>query len=302
MNQKLSIIITNYNTKDILGDCLDNLLKVNGTFWDFETIVVDNNSPDGSALMVENEFPWVTLIKSENKGLAHANNLGLSKATGEYILYLGSDAFPTAAAITGCLYFMDQSPRVAVSTAKLVTRSGRLDMDAHRGFPTPWASFTHFVGLGSMFPNSHLFNSYFLGLDKNRGLTGDFLIPHEIDLCISHFMMVRKSTFDTVGLWDETFFLYGEDVDFCWRVKQAGLKIMYLPQFAVLHFKGVSVGIRKETRDITSATPETRSRMRRETTKAMRHFYNKNMSSLYPALVNWLVNVGISGVEYIRTH
>jgi len=291
--QKLSVIIVNFNTKDLLHKCLDNLKDI---YSDLELIVVDNGSTDGSAQMVKQNFPQVILVENTNSGLAAGSNKGLEKATGDYLLYLGTDAFPTKDAIQGALEYMNKHLTIGVATCKLVTRDGKPDMDAHRGFPTPWAALTHFSGLNKVFPRTKLFNQYFLGY---KNMTE----PHEIDLCISHFMFIRKEVFASVGKWDEDFFVYGEDVDFCYRVKQAGWKIIYLPQFTVLHYKGATVGIRKETKDIKNAastSPETQKRMRAETTKAMKLFYEKHYTKKYPFLLRKLVYAGIDMLSKIR--
>ena len=288
--KKISVIIVNYNTKDVLRDCLNNL---NGVYENMEVIVVDNDSPDLSAQMVENEFKWVKLIKCKNLGLAVGSNVGYKNSSGDYLLYIGSDAFPQKSVFHGILDYMEKDKTIGAATAKLVTRSGQLDLDAHRGFPTPWTAITYFSKLNKLFPKSKFFNRYFQGW-KNMNE------PHEIDLCISHFMMIRRNIFEEIGLWDEDFFLYGEDVDFCYRIKEAGYKIMYLPQFKVLHYKGTSVGTRKETADISTATQETVVRINKETTKAMRLFYQKHYSQKYPKLVTATVLFGIDTMSALR--
>jgi len=288
---KVSVVIVNFNTSEQLKDCLDNVFSQG---QDIEVIVIDNASPDNSLEMVRNNFPSVKLVEAkENKGLAYGSNLGLEVATGDYILYLGSDAYPEKGVITGIAEFMDKSTDVGISTCKLVLRNGSLDMDAHRGFPTPWASLTYFSKLNLLFPKSKIFNQYFLGYK-------DFTDPHEIDLCISHFMFVRKKVFDEVGKWDEDFFVFGEDVDFCYRVKKAGWKIMYLPQFTAVHYKGVSVGTRKESKDISKASNETKLKMRKSTTEAMKLFYKKHYSGVYPKIVQNLVLSGIDLLAKLR--
>lgn len=276
----VSVIIVSYNTCRLLQACLQNLLNLDEAT---EIIVVDNASSDGSAQLVQKEFPEATLIAlPENRGLTGAANVGLAAAKGDFVLYLGSDAYPQVGVIPGIAAYLAQHPDVGVATAALRLRDGALDMDAHRGFPTPWASLTHFSGLNKLFPTSPLFNQYFLG---DRDLTQ----PHEIDLCISHFLFARRSLFDVVGKWDEDFFLYGEDVDFCYRTKAAGYKIMYLPQFTVTHYKGASVGVRKQTSDISLASPETKLRATQLSTKAMLLFYRKHLYQHYPWLLNGLV-------------
>ena len=223
---KVSVVIVNYNTSEQLKDCLNNLLSQG---IELEIIVVDNASSDDSVEMVRTNFPNVKLVEAkENKGLAHGSNLGLEVATGDYVLYLGSDAYPEKGVIDGMVEFMDKNINIGISTCKLVLRNGSLDMDAHRGFPTPWASLTHFTKLNSLFPKSKFFNQYFLGYE-------DFTRPHEIDLCISHFMMVRKKVFDRVGRWDEDFFVFGEDVDFCYRARKAGFELLFVPKATIFH-------------------------------------------------------------------
>jgi GT2 family glycosyltransferase len=290
---KLSIIIVNYNTVELLEKCLFNLQEMG---LPKEVVVVDNGSNDGSAQRVKDNFPDVILVEAQNNGLAVGSNLGLSRATGDYLLYLGTDAFPTQEVLAGIVEYMEENPEVGICTAKLVLRDGSPDPDAHRGFPTPWAALTHFSKLNKLFPKSKTFNQYFLGY-KN------FDEPHEIDLCISHFMFVRRKVFEDIGTWDEDFFVYGEDVDFCYRAKSAGWKIMYLPQFEVLHYKGAGVGIRKETKDIKTAastSEENKKRMRLETTKAMKTFYKKHYKDKYPKWLTGFVLFGIESLERLR--
>jgi hypothetical protein len=280
---RLAVIIVNYNTKAVLRECLTNLSQL--ALRDTKVLVVDNGSSDGSADMEAAEFPAVSLIRTENNGLAAGYNLGLAHA-GEchYYLFLGTDAFPQPGCIEGVLEFMAASPTIGVATAKLVLRSGQPDMDAHRGFPTPLTALTHFCG----------FNSRYFLTARNMSA------PHDIDLCISHFMAVSNAVFTKVGLWDTDYFLYGEDVDMCWRVKQAGFRIMYLPQFTCLHYKGVSIGIRKASADITPASSATKHRVQQESVRAMRLFYRKHMYSAYPWLVNKLVEVGLMVITRLR--
>lgn len=291
--KKLSIIIVSYLTCEILEDCLKNLHNIVAHTIDVEIIVVDNDSSDGSADMVAEKFKDVILIRSQNKGLAAGSNKGLEVATGEFILYLGSDAFPERDTIKGMLDYMTLNPSVGVSTCKLVTRDGNLDMDAHRGFPTPWASITHFTRINKLFPKSSLFNQYFLG-NKN------FNKPHEIDLCISHFMLIRHEVFTKIGNWDEDFFLFGEDVDFCYRVKQAGYKIMYLPQWTALHYKGASVGTRKTTQDVAKTPKAWRKKMRIQTVTSMKLFYDKHYKNKYPWYITGFVLMAVNVLGLFR--
>ncbi|HRW05663.1 MAG TPA: glycosyltransferase family 2 protein [Caldilineaceae bacterium] len=291
MTTNVSVAIINFNTAPLLIRCLQNLQRLGEAT---EIIVVDNASTDGSAARVQQEFPEVTLIAlPENRGLPAGSNLALAKATGTYVLYLGTDAYPEAGVIHGLATYLDAHPTVAVATAELRLRDGTLDRDAHRGFPTPWASFTHFSGLNRLFPHAAWFNQYFLGQK-------DLAVPHEIDLCISHFMFCRRQVLTALGGWDEDFFLYGEDVDLCYRVKAAGHKIMYLPQFRVLHYKGASVGIRKQSSDISTASEETKLRATLLSTEAMARFYRKHLYARYPLPVSAAVMQGIRLLGILR--
>lgn len=291
MASKISVAIINFNTAPMLVRCLQNLETLREAN---EIIVIDNASTDGSVERVRQEFPAVKLISlPENKGLTAASNIALHEATGDYLLYLGADAYPEPGVICNLADYMDAHVDVAIATAELRLRDGSLDMDAHRGFPTPWASFTHFSGLNRLFPHSALLNQYFLGHH-------DLTEPHEIDLCISHFMFARRQVLLDIGGWDEDFFLYGEDVDLCYRVKEAGHKVMYLPQFKALHYKGASVGIRKQSKDISSASEETKLRATLLTTKAMALFYQKHLYEQYPLLVSAAVMNGIRLLGLVR--
>lgn len=287
----VSVVIVNYNTCALLRECLHHLCELDEAR---EIIVVDNASGDGSVEMVRSEFPGVQLVAlEENRGLSAAYNCGVARAAAPFVLHLGSDAFPEAGTIAGLARYLSAQPDVAIATAQLRLRDGSLDRDAHRGFPTPWASFTHFSGLSKLFPRSPRFNRYFLGhLPTDE--------PHEIDLCISHFMFVRKSLFAEIGPWDEDYFLYGEDVDLCYRAKAAGYKVMYLPQFQALHYKGASIGVRQQSADISPASAETRRNTAAWSTDAMRLFYQKHLRATQPWWVNALVPLGIRALGVVR--
>ncbi len=288
----VSVIIVNYNTRDVLLDCIRNLHK--SDYKNLEIIVVDNGSSDGSYDAVKENFSYVIAIKAENRGISAGYNLGIKNSKGDYLLYMGSDAFPKESTISGMVDYFEANKDVGAATCKLILRDGTLDPDAHRGFPTPWAALTHFSKLNKVFPKSKTFNQYFMGYENMD-------IPHEIDLCISHFMLMRREILDKIGLWDEDYFVYGEDVDMCYRIKQAGYKLMYLPQFESLHYKGVSVGIRKETGDVSKASKETRLKMSKARTQAMRLFYEKHYSKKYPKFATGFILFAINILEKIRT-
>ncbi|MFH1899514.1 MAG: glycosyltransferase family 2 protein [Patescibacteria group bacterium] len=328
--KKISIIIVNYCTKSLIERNVSNLL--NG-YENCEIIFIDNNSPDGSADLVQEKFGnnlKVTLIRTQNTGLAAGYNLGLEKATGDYILYLGTDTFPTKEILPKLVEYMDNNSQVGVATAKLYTRDGVVDIDAHRGFPTPMVAITHLMSLDKLFPKSRFFNGY------SMGYMG-FNTIHEIDACVSHFMFVRPEVHKKIGNWDSSYWLFGEDVDFCYRVKQAGFKIMYMGTLPVLHYKGAAVG-RDTSKDIDSVMNKDfdsitfknerieisqkkdgakkeeqppnvkvsstklwmKIRVAKESTRAMRTFYNKHLIKKYPIFLSWFVFFGIWVNEQIK--
>ncbi len=231
--KKLSIIIVNYNVKYFLEQCL---LSV----WagirnvEAEVFVVDNNSVDGSVEMVREKFPWAKLIaNSDNKGFSRANNQAMRLAEGEYILLLNPDTVVEEDTFTKVLAFMDQHPDAGGLGVKMVDGKGHFLPESKRGLPTPETSFYKIFGLSRIFRKSKRFNRYHLGyLDQNE--------IHEIEILSGAFMLMRKVALDKVGLLDEAFFMYGEDIDLSWRIVQGGWKNYYFPETRIIHYKGES--------------------------------------------------------------
>jgi len=293
----ISFVIVNYNTKELLKSCVDNLLEVKKTIKDIEIIVVDNVSFDGSDQLIEYEYKnRVTLIKNPKNNLPDGHNLGYKASTGDYIVHLGSDCYPKAEELKELIKYMEEHPKVGVTTGKLVTKNGSIDWDAHRGLVTPWVALTHWSGLDKFFPKSKLFGGYFLKFK-------DFSKPHEIDICISHFMMIKRETYEKVGLWDNTYFMYGEDMDFCLRVQNAGYKLFYIPNVEILHYKGGGVG-RVTTEEEMNASRRDYNHMKKvrmETIRAMQIFYKTHMAKRYPFFINWIVYFGMFLLKIFRT-
>ena len=181
---------------------------------------------------------------------------------------------------------MEGQSQVGVATARLELTSGELDDAAHRGFPTPWRSLTHFSGLGKLFPHSVWLNGYHLGYQNLD-------IPHEIDACVGAFMCIRRTVGENLNWLDENYFWYGEDLDFCYRVKQAGYKVVFIPTVAVTHHKGVASGIKKHSRELSRADRETKLRATRARFEVMRIFYRKFYAQTYPAWVRFVVLFGV---------
>lgn len=283
----LVIIILSYNTKKLLKKCLQSLQKAKKNDYQVEIIVVDNASKDGSPEMVEKEFLEIKLIKSKkNLGYAGGNNLGLKKAQGEYLLFLNSDTEIKSEALIKMMKFMKENLKTGASTPKTMLFSGGMDPDCHRGFPTPWASITYFLGLERLFPKSKFFGQYhqfYLNLNQ----------AHEIDAGFGTFMFVRKKALTEVGDWDDQYFFYGEDLDLFYRIKKAGWKVMFYPEPLVTHHKGASSGLRKESKSVARPSRETRIRVAKASIKAMEIFYKKFYQDKYPSWLTWVVLLGI---------
>lgn len=230
---KLSIIIVNYNVRYFLEQCLHSVYKAIQTI-DSEVWVVDNHSVDGSCQMVKEKFPWVKLIENKNNtGFAVANNQAIRLSTGDLILLLNPDTVVQEDTFLKCCEFMDQHPDAGGLGVKMINGSGNFLPESKRALPTPWVAFYKIFGLSSLFPNSSKFGKYHLTyLDKDQ--------IHEVDVLAGAFMLLRKETLDKTGLLDETFFMYGEDIDLSYRIVQAGYKNYYFPGTTIIHYKGES--------------------------------------------------------------
>lgn len=282
----LSIIILSYNTRELLINCLESLYQ--SGYPSSEIIVVDNGSTDGSVEEVEKRYkqslrPYgledIKILRSrQNLGFAKGNNVGIKQARGRFILLLNSDTVVEKNTILEMLKFMEKNPKVGAATCKVVFPDGTLDPACHRGFPTPWASLTYFLGLERLFPKSRLFGQYHLGflpMDK----------IHEIDSPTGAFYLVRREVIEKVGMLDEEYFMYAEDLDWSYRIKEAGWKVIYYPDVKITHYKkqsgraGEDKKVRKET---TSHFYET-----------MKTFYKKHYLDKYPKLVTAIIMLAI---------
>jgi GT2 family glycosyltransferase len=284
----LSIIIVNYNTKEFLKNCLKSVIDSTRNI-SYEIIVVDNASHDGSPEMVKKEFSNVRVIANkQNVGFSKANNQGVKiSEKSRYVLFLNSDTIVQNKVLEEMIKFMDCHKDAGAATCKLIMPNGKIDDATHRGFPTPWNAFCHFSGLSRVAPKSKIFTGYTLGwMDLGK--------THEIDALAGAFMLVRRPAGEEVKWWDEDYFFYGEDLDFCFMLKQKGWKIYYVPDFFIKHFKGVSGGIKSVSKNITTASEETKIRATKSRFNAMRIFYKKHYKDQYPRIINFLVNAGIS--------
>ncbi len=283
----LAIVIVNYNTRDDLRNCLASLGRSQGAV-SYRTIVVDNCSSDGSAAMARAEFPWARVIENEvNGGYAYANNIGLRDvgyAQGatlgqmpRYALLLNPDTILPADALERMIAFMDANPDVGVAGPKLVRRDGSLDKACRRSFPTPEVSFYRLTGLSALFPRSRRFGRYnltYLDVDAQA----------DVDAVVGAFMLLRAEALEQAGLLDEAFFMYGEDLDLCYRVKQHGWRVVYYPAVTVLHLKGAA-SRKMSTRAIIAFY------------EAMRIFHNKHYRAQTFFLWNWIIDLGITALR-----
>jgi len=230
---KLSVVIVNYNVKYFLEQCLHAAFKA-GSKLSSEIIVVDNDSVDGSCQMVEEKFPEVRLISNkENLGFSKANNQAIRIAKGEYILLLNPDTVVEEDSFQKIVNFMDQTPDAGGLGVKMIDGKGRFLPESKRGLPTPEVAFWKMFGFSKLFPRSKRFARYHLGnLDNNQ--------THEVEVLAGAFMLLRKSTLDKVGLLDEDYFMYGEDIDLSYRIILGGYKNYYFPETTIIHYKGES--------------------------------------------------------------
>ncbi len=293
---KLSVIIVSYKCKDKLKVTLDAVLASQVDF-DYEIILVDNGSQDGTVEMVEQEyllhtlpspggaaFPKIgkeggvgsvpiTLITNTNEGFAKGNNRGLKVSKGEYKLLLNPDTKVAPETLQVMMDFMKSRPDVGISTCKLLKGDGTLDLACRRSLPNPWNGFMRVTGLSFLFPSSKLASGYNL-------TSADVDTEMEVGSCVGAFMFVSPSCYEKIGLLDEDFYMYGEDLDWCKRAGDAGFKVWYYPKTVTLHYKG-------------SSSKRAPWRMLYYFHQTMWVYYRKHLKKSYPFFLNWLVFVGI---------
>ena len=230
---QLSVIIVNYNVKNLLRDCLLSVQKAAHSI-DTEIIVVDNASSDGSLEMLKAEFKYVKLIaNTQNLGFSKANNQGIAQAQGKYILLLNPDTLINKNTFKDCLNFSKQTNNCGGIGVKMLDANNQFLKESKRGFPTPWASLCRLSFLNKLFPNSALLNGYYLGHLSNDE-------NHQVEVLAGAFIWIKKSIIVEIGGLDETYFMYGEDIDFSYRIQQAGYHNYYLGTVTILHYKGES--------------------------------------------------------------
>lgn len=290
-NKDLSIIILSYNTRKLLRDCLKSLEKVKDEA-NFEVVVVDNASTDGSCEMVRKEFPNVKLVEnSQNLGFAAGNNSARPHIEGENVLFLNSDTKVKRGVLKDTLSFFSKEEKIGALACRLELPTGEIDRDSRRSFPTPWVAFTHLVlRLDRLFPKSSLFSRYWYGHKPEDKV-------HEVDVIQGAFFLTKRELLESLDWFDEDYFLDGEDIDLCWRIKEKGLKIVYYPKVSILHYKGASKGKDEKGKDIPQ---KEKMKYRAAGVDSMEIFYKKRLWKRYPLLVNLLVLLGIKLVKAAR--
>lgn len=278
----LSIVIVNYNTFKLTKETIDSCLA-EPTHYTYEIFLVDNKSTDDSLSRLEEYFKdeisrgiIKVIANSANKGFANANNLAIREARGEFVLLLNSDTLVKEATIDKCMDYISQKVNADVGAlgCKVTLADGSLDKACKRSFPNPANSFYKLFNINT---NSEKDNYNLDNLDDDG--------VYEIDCLTGAFMLVRKTTIDDIGLLDDTFFMYGEDIDWCYRIKQAGWKIIYFGQSEIIHYKGASSEDKK--------TKKRNPKLIYEFYRAMYVFYKKHYTKKYNFLVNIVVYIGI---------
>lgn len=301
----LSVIILNFNSGDYLSKCLTSLYQSVLKNYQIEVIVVDNASTDNSlsqtqTLKLENPniLPLNYLPLPSNIGFSAGNNRGISISNPQspYVLFLNPDTTLQTDTLQVMIDHFQNDPQVHAATCFIeLASTGQLQPESHRGFPTPWNTFWHFFGFGlpKLFPKSALLNGYLMNhLDYSQ--------PQLLDCCVGAFLMVRRSVGQQINWWDEQYFFYGEDLDFCFQLRKNNFHLYFFPDTKIIHYQGVSSGIISQTKKISSANRHTKIMSAKASTQAMKIFVSKNLINQYPAPLRWLVLFGIKLLEIQR--
>lgn len=275
----ISIIIVNYNSGEYLAKCVASI-KNTIEAKDHEIIIIDNKSTDQSLDLAEKNNPNISiLINKKNVGFSKANNAGIKKSRGDYLLFLNPDTELKDGAIYALLKFMQENSDAGACGPKVLNSDGTVQNQCKRGFPDPLSSFYYFSGISRVFPKSRVFGHYLMTcLDDNA--------VNEVDALSGACMLVKADFIKSIGGFDEAYFLYGEDLDLCYRIKEQGRRICYIPKAEIVHYGGVG-----------SRTMSTQSI--KQFYHSMFLFYDKHYKNKYPAFVRWLVYFGIQ-IKYIQ--
>lgn len=281
MKPTLSVIILSFNTERLLEQSLRSVYASKGFGpKELEVIVVDNASTDESIDMVLDLFPETMIIRNpKNIGYSAGNNVGIQNAKGEHLLLLNSDAMIKPDTLCEMVKLLKRDNRIGAATCRLELPNGNIDPASHRGFPTPWNAFSYMSGLERLFPHSRWFSGYHRGWE-------DCSVTHEVDVIVGAFFMTRQEVIKKVGMLDEQFFMYGEDIDWCYRIKEAGYRIVYHPAVRAFHHKKQSGRAHPDDREVRKKTQQ-------YFLETMELFYRKHYHKKYPVILTWLVILAI---------
>lgn len=292
----LSVVIVTYKSEGLIEGCIDSVYNTAGDLK--IEVVLSDNSPDSkteeAVKKIGPKYPRLKFIRNKkNEGFSRGNNIAIREISGEYVLFLNPDMKVDAGTLNGMVEFMKKTSDAGAATCAVRLVNGELDDSCHRGFPTPWRAFSHFTKLSKLFPKSKLFAGYNLTyLDFNK--------THEIDALAGSFMIIPFGLGKKLNWWDEDYFFYGEDIDFCYRIKEMGYKIYFVPKYTALHYKGASSGIKKISKEYSSANKATKKWATEQRFKAMEIFYKKHYKDKYPGFVRALVLTGIQVNKFIE--
>jgi GT2 family glycosyltransferase len=289
MKFDLTIIIVSFNTSELLKNCLISLTKASGKDQ-YRVIVVDNGSYDDSVKVAKKyimgNLEGEVIETGKNLGFSKGNNKARSKTDTKYVLFLNSDTEVNEDTISECINYMEKHKDVGATTCKILLPNGKLDKDTRRTFPTPWVSITHLVfKLDRLFPKSELFSKYWYGYKSENEI-------HEVDVIQGAFLLTKKDILDKVGWFDEDYFLDGEDIDLCWKIKSDGWKIMYYPKVTIKHIKKAS-----------KKKPQNKSERKKFVSsgvESMELFYRKRLWDKYPLVLNVIIIICVRIVKYLR--
>lgn len=274
----LSIIIVNYNTKELTSQTINSIID-NTQGINYEIIVVDNSSDKSQLYNSMNDD--IRIYQVENHGFGHGCNSGARQATGKYLLFLNSDTLIHGDSLAKCVAYLNESDKVGVLGARVLLEDGILDHGCKRGFPTPGAAFYYYLGLDKIYPQSRKYGAY------RQTFLNEYEI-NEVDSVSGAFLIMPKYLFDEVNGFDEEFFMYGEDLDLCYRIKEKGYKVIYFPGAVITHLKGQS-GLHTSSKIVIY-----------HFYNAMIIFYNKHYKYNYNILVTVLVYLAIK-LKYMLT-
>jgi len=277
----LSILIVNYRTYSLTKQTINSVLNTVNAI-DYEIIIVDNDSADGSLeklIKDFEEYPFIKFIKNKNNdGFAVANNLAFKESKGEYVLLLNSDVIVNKGTINESLNYIKSNENIGVLGCKVVLPDGTLDKACRRSFPTFEVSFYRMTGLSKLFPNSKRFNRYNLSYLDENGI-------YPVDCVVGAFMLINSDVMAECNALDESYFMYGEDIDLCYKIKELGYCVCYFGIYDIVHYKGAS-GKNK--------------RLLYEFHKSMEIFYEKHYKEKDPFIINIITYLGIWGLYYLK--